>query len=112
MIKIYSQYRPPELHSIEPVGDSLTVQGIVTSLSEILSGHDDNNMHALDLKYSGDDVVDLYPEVFGRPTKYELEYYNRERQNDVTSSDVDSGSGSDASTEVSTDASSEASSAE
>lgn len=75
---IYTSYnRPPVLYLNAPE-HSDTVQGIVTSLSALLNGMDDNNMKVRDLSYSGDAVVDLYPEVFGRPTKYELEYYAQE----------------------------------
>lgn len=77
MRKIYSAYNPPEFSSVGSIGDSITVQGLVTSLSVILSGHDDNNMKTLDLGYS-EQVRDLYPEMFGRPTKYELEYLQKE----------------------------------
>lgn len=77
MRKIYSAYNPPVFSSVGSVGDSITVQGLVTSLSVILSGHDDNNMKTLDLGYS-EQVRDLYPEMFGRPTKYELEYLQKE----------------------------------
>lgn len=73
MIKIYSPYNPPRFLHLSPCGSSITVQGLVTSLSVILNGGDDNNMKTLDLGYS-ETVRDLYPEMFGRPTKYELEY--------------------------------------
>lgn len=73
MRKIYSAYNPPPFSDLSPAGDSITVQGLVTSLSVILNGGDDNNMKTLDLGYS-ETVRDLYPEMFGRPTKYELEY--------------------------------------
>ncbi len=72
-MRICSPYKPPNFVDIPSVGDSITVQGLVTSLSVILSGHDDNNMKSLELGYS-EQVRDLYPEMFGRPTKYELEY--------------------------------------
>lgn len=79
MIRIFSPYRPPELPATVVPGESVTVQGLVTSMSAILSGYDDNNMAAgKEAHYSGDAVVDLYPEVFGRPTKYELEYMKQE----------------------------------
>lgn len=79
MRTIYSAYRPPVFHSLEPVGESETVQGLITSLSVILnSGKDDNNMKMQELGYSGDNVVDLYPEVFNRPTKYEMEYLQQQ----------------------------------
>ncbi len=81
MRKIFSSYNPPEFTSVGSVGDSITVQGLVTSLSVILSGHDDNNMKSLELGYS-EQVRDLYPEMFGRPTKYELEYYQQQQQPD------------------------------
>lgn len=71
---IYSVYKPPKIDGISPRQDSETVQGLVTSLSAILNGYDDNNMSERKMSYSGDEVVDLYPEAFGRPTKYELEY--------------------------------------
>ena len=77
MRRIYSPYNPPEFLDVESVGDSITVQGLVTSLSVILNGGDDNNMKSLDLGYS-ETVRDLYPEMFGRPTKYELEYLQSE----------------------------------
>lgn len=77
MKRIYSHYNPPEFLDVESVGDSITVQGLVTSLSVILNGGDDNNMKSLDLGYS-ETVRDLYPEMFGRPTKYELEYLQNE----------------------------------
>lgn len=81
MITIYSPYRPPEIATLQPVGESETVQGLITSLSVILnSGRDDNNMKMQELGYSGDNVVDLYPEVFNRPTKYELEYEQQAAQ--------------------------------
>lgn len=77
--KIYSPYNPPEFSSVGSVGESITVQGLVTSLSVILNGGDDNNMQTLELGYS-ETVRDLYPEMFGRPTKYEMEYYQKENQ--------------------------------
>lgn len=77
--KIYSPYNPPEFSSVGSVGESITVQGLVTSLSVILNGGDDNNMQTLELGYS-EEVRDLYPEMFGRPTKYEMEYYQKENQ--------------------------------
>lgn len=80
MRTIYSAYRTPVIASLEPVGESETVQGIVTSLSVILnSGKDDNNMRLQELGYSGDNVVDLYPEVFNRPTKYEMDYLQQQQ---------------------------------
>lgn len=79
MRKIYSPYNPPEFSSVGSVGASITIQGLVTSLSVILNGGDDNNMKALELGYS-EEVRDLYPEMFGRPTKYEMEYYQKENQ--------------------------------
>lgn len=72
-MRICSPYNPPTFVDTPSVGDSITVQGLVTSLSVILNGGDDNNMKTLDLGYS-ETVRDLYPEMFGRPTKYELEY--------------------------------------
>lgn len=79
MIHIYSPYRPPKLSGTVVPGESVTVQGLVTSMSAILSGYDDNNMSAgKEAHYSGEAVVDLYPEVFGRPTKYELDYIKQE----------------------------------
>lgn len=77
-MRICSPYKPPNFVDIPSVGDSITVQGLVTSLSVILSGHDDNNMKSLELGYS-EQVRDLYPEMFGRPTKYELEYYQQQQ---------------------------------
>ena len=76
-MRICSPYKPPKFVDTPSVGDSITVQGLVTSLSVILSGHDDNNMKSLELGYS-EQVRDLYPEMFGRPTKYELEYLQKE----------------------------------
>lgn len=73
MRKIYSAYNKPLSVELTPAGESITVQGLVTSLSVILNGGDDNNMKTLELGYS-ETVRDLYPEMFGRPTKYELEY--------------------------------------
>lgn len=79
MKKIFSPYRPPKISAVVVPGDSVTVQGLVTSMSAILSGYDDNNMSAgKEAHYSGETVVDLYPEVFGRPTKYELDYIKQE----------------------------------
>lgn len=77
MRRIFSHYNIGSLKSISPMRDSITLQGLVTSLSVILSGHDDNNMKSLDLGYS-EQVRDLYPEMFGRPTRYELEYLQKE----------------------------------
>lgn len=74
MITIYSQLNPPIIKAVDVSVDTDTVQGIVTSLSMILNGMDDNNTKMQEMSYSGDAVVDLYPEVFGRPTRYELEY--------------------------------------
>lgn len=79
MITIYSPYKPPKFVAVRGVGESITVQGLVTSLSVILNGGDDNNMKTLDLGYS-ENVRDLYPEMFGRPTKYELEYEQQAAQ--------------------------------
>lgn len=80
MIRIYSPYRPPEIAALSPVGESETVQGLITSLSVILNaGRDDNNMKMQELGYSGDNVVDLYPELFNRPTKYEMEYLQQQQ---------------------------------
>lgn len=76
MITIYSPYKPPKFVSVQGVGESITVQGLVTSLSVILNGGDDNNMKSLELGYS-EQVRDLYPEMFGRPTKYEMDYINQ-----------------------------------
>lgn len=81
MMTIYSPYKPPKFVDVQGVGDSITVQGLVTSLSVILNGGDDNNMKTLDLGYS-EQVRDLYPEMFGRPTKYELDYYQQQQQPD------------------------------
>lgn len=81
MMTIYSSYKPPKFVDVQGVGDSITVQGLVTSLSVILNGGDDNNMKTLDLGYS-EQVRDLYPEMFGRPTKYELDYYQQQQQTD------------------------------
>lgn len=80
MRKIYSSYNRPTCPELSPIGDSDTVQGLVTSLSAILMGGDDNNMQTKEMGYSGDEVVDLYPEVFGRPTKYEMDYYNQSHE--------------------------------
>lgn len=80
MRKIYSSYNRPVCPELSPIGDSDTVQGLVTSLSALLTGGDDNNMQTKDMGYSGDSVVDLYPEVFGRPTKYEMDYYNQSHE--------------------------------
>lgn len=90
MRKIYSSYNPPPFSDLSPAGDSITVQGLVTSLSVILNGGDDNNMKTLDLGYS-EEVRDLYPEMFGRPTKYEMAYYEQQQHPD------ESGGSSDAS---------------
>lgn len=79
MRRIYSPYNPPSFQLITEAGESITVQGLVTSLSVILNGHDDNNMKQLDLGYS-EEVRDLYPEMFGRPTKYEMDYIKQEQQ--------------------------------
>lgn len=80
MRKIYSSCNRPVCPELSPIGDSDTVQGLVTSLSAILMGGDDNNMQTKEMGYSGDEVVDLYPEVFGRPTKYEMDYYNQSHE--------------------------------
>lgn len=80
MRKIFSSYNRPVCPELSPIGDSDTVQGLVTSLSAILMGGDDNNMQTMEMGYSGDEVVDLYPEVFGRPTKYEMDYYNQSHE--------------------------------
>lgn len=78
-MRICSPYKPPIFVDFPCVGESITVQGLVTSLSVILNGGDDNNMKTLDLGYS-ENVRDLYPEMFGRPTKYELEYERQAAQ--------------------------------
>lgn len=77
MRKIFTPYNPPQLLELSPCGESITVQGIVTSLSVILNGGDDNNLKTLELGYS-EEVRDLYPEMFGRPTKYEMDYLQKE----------------------------------
>lgn len=83
MRRIFSLYRPPVIDTLQPVGESETVQGLITSLSVILnSGKDDNNMKMQELGYSGDNIVDLYPEVFNRPTKYELEYLQQQQDHE------------------------------
>lgn len=79
MITIHSPYKPPKFATLQGVGESITVQGLVTSLSVILNGGDDNNMKSLDLGYS-ENVRDLYPEMFGRPTKYEFAYEQQAAQ--------------------------------
>lgn len=78
MIKIFTTYKPREVVATDVNSESDTVQGLVTSMSMILNGMDDNSMQSREMSYSGDSVVDLYPEAFGRPTKYELDYYAAE----------------------------------